>query len=200
MPLSKKETRIPIRQTGDHRARNDDESWQVEAPSDSVSESLDVSADAPTQVGANTMTHPDVDWREMALRLKAEMENYRKRQKRWAEDEVQRETADLLRKFLNVVDNLEQALQHIDPHDPTHQGVQLAYDDLLHLLLRQGVERIFAKGAVFDPNRHEAVAMVPAPYDRGADEMRVVEVTSPGYMYNERVLRPAKVVVAKPVV
>ncbi len=143
-----------------------------------------------------------VDWRDVALRLKAEMDNFRKRQKRWAEDEALREKERFLREFLGVVDNLEQALHHIDPQDPAHQGVQMAYDSMLALLLREGVERVFAQGRPFDPTKHEAVAMVPAESGETGD-MHVVEVMAPGYLLVEpnsgsrRVLRPAKVVVAK---
>jgi len=143
-----------------------------------------------------------VDWHDVALRLKAEMDNYRKRQKRWAEDEVLREKERFLRQFLGVLDNLEQALHHIDPADPAHQGVQMAYDGMLSLLLREGVERVFAKGRPFDPTRHEAVGIVPAEVG-GVGDMHVAEVTAPGYLLIEpnsgtrRVLRPAKVVVAK---
>jgi molecular chaperone GrpE len=187
MPLPKKEERVPIQRPGDGRARDEDAPPSA-APSDARDEA-GPQAQVPTEGG--------VDWRDAALRLKAEMENYRKRQKRWAEDEILREKADLLFKFLEVVDNLEIALEHIDPQDPTHQGVRLAYDALLNMLLREGVERIFAKNQVFDPNYHEAVAVVPAPRGRG-DELRIVEVTSSGYRYNDRVLRPAKVIVAKP--
>jgi molecular chaperone GrpE len=205
MALPKKEQRIPIRRPGDDRVRAGD---AVPEPGDAEAE-RPVSAQ-PTPVQAASVDQVEsraqptsgeddtgVDWRDAALRLKAEMENYRKRQKRWAEDEVKREKADLLLKFLEVIDNLEYALQHIDRRDPAHQGVQLAYDALLNLLLREGVERIFAKGQPFDPHYHDAVAVVPAERGR-ADELRVVEVTSPGYRFADRVLRPAKVVVAKP--
>ncbi len=143
-----------------------------------------------------------VDWRDVALRLKAEMDNFRKRQTRWAQDEVLREKERFLRQFLGVLDNLEQALHHIDPQDPAHQGVQMAYDSMLALLLREGVERVFALGRPFDPAKHEAVAMVPSESGEPGD-MHVVEVMAPGYLLVEpnsgtrRMLRPAKVVVAK---
>jgi molecular chaperone GrpE len=84
----------------------------------------------------------------------------------------------------------------LDPQDAAHQGVQLAYDGILTLLIREGVERIFAQGRPFDPEVHEAVAVVSAPPDQQED-MRVVEEMSSGYRFNDRVLRPAKVVVAK---
>ncbi len=180
----KKEQRVPIRRSDDNR-----EQAAPQQPSN-----VD---QVESQAQSSGETDAGIDWRDAALRLKAEMENYRKRQKRWAEDEVEREKADLFRKFLEVIDNLEYALQHINPQDPAHQGVQLAYDGLLNLMLREGVERIFAKGQLFDPNYHDAVAMVPAARGQG-DELRVVEVTSSGYRFGNRVLRPAKVVVAKP--
>ena len=141
-------------------------------------------------------TEGEVDWKDKALRLQAKMQTYRQRQRRWAEGQVVQEKAELLMRFLDVLDNLEQALNHIDRRDPAHQGVQLAYDSLLQMLIREDVERIFAKGRVFDPELHEAVAVVPARPGRD-DEMRVAEVMSPGYRYKDRILRPAKVVVAK---
>lgn len=87
------------------------------------------------------------------MRLKAEMQNYRSRQRRWAEDEVVREKSRLLHRFLDVVDSLEQSLSYLDSGDPVHQGVQLAYDGILALLLREGVERIFAQGRAFDRSK-----------------------------------------------
>lgn len=137
-----------------------------------------------------------VDWQDVAKRLRAEMDNYRKRQKRWAQDEIVQEKARLLGRFFEVTDNLEHALEHVKPDDPAHQGLQMAYDSMLNLLLREGVERIFAMNRAFDPALHEAIAMVPAPPDQDI-EMKVVEVMAPGYRFEDRVLRPAKVVVAK---
>ena len=202
MALPKKETRIPIRRPGEDRAQAAEDAPQPNPAASAQPVSAQPASEQPAseQPGRPSPEgggDSSVDWRDAALRMKAEMENYRKRQQRWAEDEVRREKADLLLKFLEVVDNLEAALQHINPQDPAHQGVRLAYDSLLKLLLREGVERIFAKGQLFDPNYHDAVATVPAERGRG-DELRVVEVMSPGYRFNDRVLRAAKVVVAKP--
>jgi len=136
------------------------------------------------------------DWKTTAMRLQADMQTYRHRQQRWAGDQVARERAALLLGFLDVGDDLEQSLSHLDPRDPVHQGVQLAYDGLLAMLSREGVERIFARGRVFDPALHEAVATVPVAPD-SAQDMRVVEVISTGYRLGDQLLRPARVVVAK---
>jgi len=137
-----------------------------------------------------------VDWQEATMRLKAEMQNYRRRQQRWAEDKVAREKARLLHRFLDVVDDIEQSLEYLDPRDPVHQGVQLGYDGILALLTGEGVERIFAQGQAFDPDLHEAVATVPVR-PGGVADMHVAEVLSQGYRYGDQVLRPAKVVVAR---
>jgi molecular chaperone GrpE len=137
-----------------------------------------------------------MDWRDMAMRLRAEMDNFRKRQKRWAQGEILDDKVRLLTRFLDVMDHLETTLEHLDDEDPHHQAVQFAFDEMMKLLISEGVERIFALGRSFDPQWHEAVAMVPAPADQ-VEEMRVVEVVNPGYRLDNRVLRPTKVVVAK---
>jgi molecular chaperone GrpE len=186
---SKGGTNIPVKRSrGDLRAseRAQDEREAGVNPKDVVD------PERVTQAGEQG----EVDWRDVALRLRADMDNYRKRQKRWSRDEIAREKARLLGRFLDVTDNLEHALAHVDRGDPAHQGLQMAYDSMLNLLLREGVERVFAKGRVFDPTYHEAVATVPGAAD-GTDDMRVVDVVSPGYRLGDRVLRPAKVVVAK---
>ena len=199
--------RIPVRRVEGERSAKADEPEVREAPQPEADTGAHEAAREPVRVASarrrpgRAVERPareesDVDWRDTALRLKAEMENFRKRQQRWADDEVLRQKERLLGQFLGIVDNLEAALEHLDAGDAVHQGVRVAYDAMLALLLREGVERIFAKGRPFDPTRHEAVAVVPAGAD-GRDDMHVVEVTSPGYMFAGRVLRPTKVVVAK---
>lgn len=188
MTLSDKPVRIPIRQLG---ATDGKPSRQSRAD-----DGKQTAAGASARRDETARQQPEIDWHDKALRLQAEMQTYRQRQQRWAQDKVLEEKAQLLTRFLEVADNLEQALKHIDPDDPAHQGVRMAYDGLLRMLIREDVERIFAKGREFDPDVHEAVAVVPAaPNQR--DELRVVEVMTPGYRYKDRVLRPAKVVVAK---
>lgn len=202
MVLSDKPVRIPIRQIGadDARARHAvgetrtmDEAHSVGGAHTTGGAEDAVRAKPASQTKA---AQAEFDWKDRALRLQAEMQTYRQRQQRWAEEQVVEEKSALLLSFLEVVDNLEQALKHLSAGDPTHQGVQLAYDALLRMLMREGVERVFAQGRPFDPDVHEAVAVVPAP-PRQREDMRVVEVTQPGYRYKDRVLRPAKVIVAK---
>lgn len=137
----------------------------------------------------------EVDWRDMALRLQAEMENFRKRQQRLAQEQIASERERLLRGVLPVADNLERALAHADAKDGLRQGVALTRDVLMQWLGQQGVERVDPVGEPFDPAWHEAVGTVPgARY--GVEPQTVVAVSEVGYRLNDRLLRPAKVIVA----
>jgi len=131
------------------------------------------------------------------LRLYAEFENYKKRVAREKADLVKYGNEELLRELLPVVDNLERALEHAkkkgDP-EAIIEGVELVLEQFLQVLRRFGVEPIAAVGEQFDPERHEAVAEEAT--DEAAPGEVIAEVQK-GYMLNDRLLRPAKVVVAK---
>lgn len=189
-------TRIPMQRGRDERAQPGDPEAESRVTDGGIGETGGGDQVQAEEDKGQTEAGEVVDWRDVALRLKAEMENYRKRQKRWAEDEVLREQEQFLRSFLGIADDLEQALKHISLSDPAHKGVQVVYDGVISLLMRKGVERIAAEGQPFDPHCHEAVAIVPS-HEAGVPDMHVVAVTLPGYKFADRVLRPAKVIVAK---
>ena len=133
------------------------------------------------------------DWRALALRLQADMDNFRKRQARRAEEAIAAERERLLRLILPVADNLSRALNHDGPGDEAlRQGVELTYRELMRLLEAEGVTRIEPVGQPFTPDWHEAVAAVPADAESGT----VVEEVQAGYKLGDKLLRPARVVVA----
>lgn len=135
------------------------------------------------------------DWRDMALRLQAEMDNFRKRQQRLAQEQIASDRERLLRGVLPLADNLERALAHKDGQDGLRQGVVITHNALLQWLKQQGVERLDAAGKPFDPAWHDAISTVPAShYD--AEPQTVAAVSEAGYRLHDRVLRPAKVIVA----
>ena len=134
-------------------------------------------------------------WRDRALRLQAEIENFRKRQRHLAEQQIATEREHLLRVFVRVADDLERALDAQTGIEGLRQGVQVTYRNLMRLLNQEGVESIPAKGAWFDPTLHEAVSTV-SHLDAGVEPQRVVEVTERGYRIGDRLLRPARVIVA----
>jgi len=163
---------------------------------DAASEDVDPAKAQPLPESDVTAPEEGVDWRDMALRLRAEMDNYRKRQQRLAEEQVAAERQRLLRTFLTVPDNLERIIAHLRPNDPHHQSVKVAYNEFMKVLRLEGVEPIDAVGMPFDPLLHDAIAMVPA-VDGQREEMLVIDEEQKGYRVGGQVLRPARVIVAK---
>jgi molecular chaperone GrpE len=138
----------------------------------------------------------EIDWQDRALRLQAEMENYRRRQRRLAQDEIESERERLLTAFLEVVDDLERALgSPSQDGSGLREGVELTHRAALQRLKKENVERIEAQGRRFDPSWHEAVSSVPGR-PLGVAPETVVQVLEPGYRLGDRLLRPARVVVA----
>jgi len=136
------------------------------------------------------------EWRDRALRLQAEMDNYRKRQQRLSQERIEADRQRMLRAFLNIVDDLERALEAPDsPAEGLRQGVVLTHRSALQFLKREGVEKIHAENQPFDPNWHEAVATVEHNGNGQAPNTNV-HVTESGYRLGDQLLRPAKVVVA----
>jgi len=135
-------------------------------------------------------------WRDRALRLQADMENYRKRQQRQAQDQIDTERRRLLLAFIGVVDDLERALAAADGDlNSLRQGVQITCQTALRLLSSEGVERLEAERRPFDPAWHEAVATVGGAGSSLTPDT-VAEVLEAGYRLGDRLLRPARVVVA----
>jgi molecular chaperone GrpE (heat shock protein) len=135
-----------------------------------------------------------IDWREKALRYKAEMENYRKRQQRYAADEIRRNKEDLLLQYIEVIDDLERVLLHLDVHDTEQQGIKLAYENMQKILERHGIRKINEAGTVFDPTWHEAVG-VDTNSDINQGPLYIKKVIRGGYKIEDRLLRPSRVVV-----
>jgi molecular chaperone GrpE len=128
------------------------------------------------------------------LRTVAETENVRRRAARDAEDARRFANEKLLGELLPVLDNLQRAIEASDQTEnfaALKDGVQLTQRQFLELLERNGLRRIDAVGAPFDPNQHEAIMQVP-PED-GQEAGQVVEQLRTGYSLNDRVIRPSLV-------
>lgn len=129
------------------------------------------------------------------LRLTAEYDNFRKRSQREKNESRQFANQHLLEKQLPVLDNFEMALAAAENADPAiRDGVQMIYDQFLSVLKDAGVEEIDAGGELFDPNIHEAISQKETTE---VDEGTVVQQVQRGYKLNDRLVRPARVVVAK---
>lgn len=151
---------------------------------------------SPGQIVEASAQTGEPDWCDRALRLQAEMDNYRKRQQRLAQDRVEEERQRLLRAFLGVVDDLERALAApAGDLQELREGVDLARRTALQLLEKEGVEQIDAHNQPFDPNWQEAISAV-AHNSASAEPDTVLQVLEAGYRLGDRLLRPARVVVA----
>ena len=139
------------------------------------------------------------EWRDRALRLQAEIENFRKRQQRLSQERIRDDRERLLRAFLTVADDLERALETSGSGGASvarlREGVELTYRGLLQLLEREGVEPIEALGVPFDPVLHDGIATVPH-LQTGFEPNTVAKVVEIGYRMGDRLLRPARVIVA----
>jgi molecular chaperone GrpE len=134
------------------------------------------------------------EYLELAQRTKADFENYRKRAIREAAAAQERGVVKLARELLPAVDNLDRALEAADGVSAVVSGIKLVQADVLSALARVGIEPFSPEGEPFDPQLHEAVAQRPA---QDAEPGSVVEVYQRGYRLGERVLRPARVLVAE---
>ncbi len=132
------------------------------------------------------------------LFLMAEFDNFRKRTLRERTELIKSAAEKALKGILPVVDDFERGLDAIkDTSDAeaVKEGMRFIYNKFVKYLADNGVKDMQSTGADFDPDMHEAVAMVPAEND--AEKGKVKDTVLKGYMLNDKVLRHAKVVVAQ---
>lgn len=134
-------------------------------------------------------------YKDKYLRGLAEMDNFRKRQERMANDRTLRAKRDLLEKVLEVMDNLDRAMHFQDTMDreSLQQGLRMVQWQLNELLKNEGLSPVATVGEPFDPRVHEAVESVTSEEH---PEGTVVEEVRKGYMMGENTLRPARVKVS----
>ena len=131
--------------------------------------------------------------------LAAEMENMKKRHDRDLQNQIKFGSEKILKNLLDVVDNLERSMMAIEKDEDEkikniYTGIDMVKNQFLDVLKQNGLEKIEAMGEIFDPNFHEALAQQPA---EGKKDDEVIQVYQTGYSLNGRLIRAAKVVVAK---
>ncbi|MDX1457874.1 MAG: nucleotide exchange factor GrpE [Marinobacter sp.] len=182
-----------LKQAAEESVSESEETEQAEAE---AAEAGDVSDDETQALKTQLQ-----ELKDQVLRTQAEMQNVRRR----AEIDVEKAHKFALEKFvkelLPVADSLEKAVESTEAQDAEGQvvasireGVEMTLNLLLGSLNKFKVEQLNPVGEPFDPQRHEAMSMVPAP---DAEPNSVVAVIQKGYTLNERLVRPAMVVVAK---
>ncbi|MDX1929790.1 MAG: nucleotide exchange factor GrpE [Pirellulaceae bacterium] len=183
-------TEFPATEDSSHVANND--------VTDEVLGGLDA---VETESNADETTTILLDKLKVAeaevLRSRAEMENYRKRMQRDADQQLKFANVPIVRDLLDVIDNLNRAIEAARGDETNTKalidGVQMVSQQFNDALAKHGCKPIQAVGTAFDPNFHQAIAQTPSqdvPAGTVAMEVAV------GYMLHDRVIRPAQVIVS----
>ena len=132
------------------------------------------------------------------LFLMAEFDNFRKRNLKERGELIKNASESVMKQLLPIVDDMERGLEATkNAEDPQaiREGMQLIYNKLVKLLEQNGVKAIESTGADFNPELHDAIAMVPV--DDEPKKGKVIDTPTKGYMINDKVLRHAKVAVGQ---
>ena len=135
--------------------------------------------------------------KDTLLRKAAEFENYKRRTENDQLNILKYAAESFIKNILPVYDDLERSLSHIDEEtnfESTKKGLLLVHEKFGKIMEAQGIKKIDAKGKQFDVHYHEALMQQPAA---GVPPNTVLEVLEPGYIYKDRVIRHAKVIVSQ---
>jgi molecular chaperone GrpE len=152
-------------------------------------------AETPEPDPLAEVTRQRDEYLDSLQRLKAEFDNYRKRAAREQNEFASRAAERLVKELLPVLDDLERALEAAEEHEEAklEEGVRLVQRALADALQREGLVEIETNGK-FDPHVHEALLSQP---DDDYETGDVLQVIQKGYRLGEKVLRPARVIVAE---
>jgi molecular chaperone GrpE len=142
---------------------------------------------------------PEEDFKSKYFYLAAELENIRKRHGKEKENLIKYGNEKVLSELLEVADNLERTLKALENETDEKVrniivGVEMVYKQFEQVLSQNGLTPVETKGKTFDPHFHEAMAQQVVP---DKEEGEIILEYQKGYILNGRLLRPAKVVVAK---
>jgi molecular chaperone GrpE len=130
-------------------------------------------------------------------RERAEFTNYKKRTDRERQQLQENISGNIVRKYLEIIDDLERALQNKPTNDDGAtwaEGIELVYRKFLTAVEAEGVVPMAVANQQFDPNLHEAISQEP---NDDFESGQIIEVVRSGYMLGDRVLRPATVRIAQ---
>jgi molecular chaperone GrpE len=134
---------------------------------------------------------------DLYLRSQAEIENIKKRNKKEKEEWIKYSNETIIKEILPAIDNLEKAVSHCHSEnslDALQEGVELTLKGLKNTLVKSGLKEIIAEGEPFDPSFHQAVSEME---DKNVKVGVILQELQKGYTLNQRLIRPAMVVVNK---
>jgi molecular chaperone GrpE len=185
----------------DHKERSQAGMEQPEDQAAMVDPEQEVMVDEPQLVEVRSQLEEAIRKRDEYLdgwqRALAEFSNFRKRVEREREQVQQNAAGNIIRRFLDVLDDLDRALKNRPKEGEGAlwaEGIELVYRKLLNIIEAEGVRPMEAEGQQFDPNLHEAISHEASPAHESGE---VIEVIQNGYLIGDRVLKPARVRVAR---
>jgi molecular chaperone GrpE len=173
---------------------------ELEAPEEPVASAVEAaSSPAPASERDSELERLQKEaseMRELAQRKQAELENYRKRMERERLDLARYAGADVVKEVLPVLDNLERAQSYAagSSEEQLRDGVAIVHRQLQEILKGLGLTEVESQGKPFDPNFHEAVSQNETEEH---PDGTVLSVFQKGYLFKDRLLRPAMVSVAR---
>jgi len=155
-------------------------------------------ADEPVETQLAKAQETIKDYWDQMMRLRAEIDNNRKRAERDIESAHKYALKSFVENLLPVIDSMEMGQTAASADNATlesiREGTALTMNMLIHVMEKNGLEQIDPLGENFDPEKHQAISMIEA---EGAAPNTVVDVMQKGFLLNDRLVRPAMVVVAK---
>lgn len=139
------------------------------------------------------------DFKAKFFYLAAEMDNMKKRFDREKDNLIKYGNEKILTGLIEVVDNFDRTVDALSNDEDEKvqnivSGIEMVRKQFLDVLKNNGLEKVESLGEIFDPNFHEAMAQQPA---EGKEDQEIIQVFQHGYKLNGRLLRAAKVVIAK---
>ena len=181
------ENKIPIERVENKDAKTNAQPTELELKNSELKNSLEKIAELEKQIS---------ELKDSLLRKAAEFENYKRRNENDQLNILKYAAESFIRSILPIFDDLERSLLHIDDEnnfESIKKGLLFVFDKFEKVLESQGIKKIDAKGKPFDVQYHEALMQQQAD---GVAPHTVLDVIEPGYLYKDKVIKHAKVVVS----
>lgn len=176
--------------------QSQEEESKIEVEKKSTSEDASKDEQILAQQKINELEERVKQLQDLLLRKAAEFENYKRRTENDQINLLKYAAEPFIKSILIVYDDLERSLNHINDDnsfESLKKGLELVYDKFTKILESQGVKKIDAKGKQFDVEFHEALMQQPAD---GVEANTILDVIEHGYLYKDKVIRHAKVIVS----
>lgn len=173
-----------------------EEQEEVKNAENVVEETTETAQDNQETQVADDLADKILKLNDQHLRLMAEFENYKKRTLKERADLIKYSGERVFVDMLPIIDDFERALAHLPEEDsPIKEGIIMIHSKFVNFLKANGVKEMETKDQAFDMDLHEAISMFPAPDE--SMKGKIIDCTQKGYLFHDKVIRYAKVVVAE---